>query len=172
MASRYSDKSELGQPAPGQPGRELARRPHAVLENGGVDVQAANAVRVTGPPVPDVLDPQHRAALLGGDAAAQLLVPAGDVEVRVVQPQCQVDPPAAAVAVYRHGDVVALVAHLAGRAPDPALVAVLQADDPRLADHPPHELEHVGGPEVVADQHHHVQLGPGHEPGHEAAGDQ
>jgi hypothetical protein len=68
-------------------GSELAGGPHAVVENRGIDLQAADLVRVARPTVPVVLDAQHRDPLLGGDPLAQFFVPARHVCVQVVQLQ-------------------------------------------------------------------------------------
>jgi hypothetical protein len=65
----------LGSPRLASPGSELTRGVHAVLEDSGIDVQATDLVRIGRPLVPGVFDAQHRAALPGGDALAQFLVP-------------------------------------------------------------------------------------------------
>jgi len=70
---------------PGEPAAELARGAHAVIDHGGIDVQATDLVRVLRAPVPHVLDAQHREALLRGDPLPQFLVPPGHVQVRVVR---------------------------------------------------------------------------------------
>jgi hypothetical protein len=71
-----------GQPALGKPGSELARGAHAVIDHSGIDFQVADQIGMVRPPVPYVFDTQHRAALLGGAALAQLLMPAGAVKPR------------------------------------------------------------------------------------------
>ena len=121
--------------------------------------------------VPVVLDAQHRDALLGGDALAQLLVPAGDVAVQVVQPQCQVDLPAGRV-FHGEGRVIPLIAKLASHAPGAPLVAIVQAGDVGPAHDPPQQGHHVLRGEVAAGEHHHIQLTPAHQPGDIAPGDQ
>jgi hypothetical protein len=71
----------IWQAALGKPGGELARGAHSVIDHGGVDVQATDLIRISRPPVPHLFDSQHRAALFGGYALAQLFVPARDVKM-------------------------------------------------------------------------------------------
>src|SRR5215470_11162647 len=89
--------------------------------------QAANCAGVLRAAMPFVLDAQHRAALLAGDPLAQFLVPLSHVEVRVVQPQRQIDLPDMPGPLHGDRHVVPLVADLAGDAARAALVAVFQA---------------------------------------------
>jgi hypothetical protein len=90
-----------------------------VLQHRGVDLHAADQVGVAGRPVPDVLDPQHGAALVGGDGLWQPLVPRCDARMRIVQPDREVQPSRLAaragggmVGCFRVGSVwVVLTAH-------------------------------------------------------------
>ena len=61
----------------GEPCSELAWGAHSVMKDRGVDLDAADLMRVGRPAAPVVLDVQHRDALLGGDARTQLFVPRG-----------------------------------------------------------------------------------------------
>ena len=93
--------------------------------------------------MPDVFDAQHRAALFGDDAAAQLLVPPGDIDVRVMQPQGQVDPPVVATPFHRERHVVALVSVLTGHAPGALLVVVIRGRGSGLINDPAQQLHYV-----------------------------
>src|SRR5262245_8224401 len=95
---------------------------HAVIDPGGIDVPATDLIGICRPPVPHVFDAQHRATLFGGDALAQLLMPARDIDMRIMQPQGQIDPPAVARPLHRKGHVVTLIADLAGDASRAPLV--------------------------------------------------
>jgi hypothetical protein len=81
---------------PRKPGSELLRGADSIVEDRGVDLQTPDRVRIGRTAVPVVFDPQHRPALFGGDPPAQFLMPARDILVQVMQPQGQVDLPAAA----------------------------------------------------------------------------
>src|SRR6185437_11563809 len=105
--------------------------------------------------------------LLRRDPPAQFLVPAGDVAVQVVQPQGQVDLPAVRE-LRGQGDVIPLVADLAGHAPGTPFVAVVQAGDLGPGHDPRQQGHDVRGREIRADQDHYVYLRPAHQPGDEA----
>jgi hypothetical protein len=102
----------------------------------------------------------------------QLFVPAGYGQVGMLQPKRQGDLPRLASVLYGEGHVVALVADLAGHTARTPLVAVVQAGDPWPRHDPCQQAHHVRGREVAADVHHHIDLGPAHQPGNETAGDQ
>ena len=72
-------RSGLGQSATSEPAPELLRRANAVIDNGGVDLEATDLIRVARQPKPHVVDPQHRRALLIGDRVTQRLMPRRDV---------------------------------------------------------------------------------------------
>lgn len=111
-----------------QPGIELLRGANPVVEDGGVDLHTADLVRIAGKPVPYVLDPEDRAALLDRDALAQALMPGRQVRVRIVQPQGQVDAPRPAIVGQGDGHVVPLVPSGTGRGSETAFVAIVESD--------------------------------------------
>ncbi len=81
----------------------LVEGAHADIDQGGIDVQATDLIGICRPPVPLVFDAQYRATLFGGDALAQLPVPARDIDMWIMQPQRQIDPPAVARPLHRKG---------------------------------------------------------------------
>jgi len=84
----------------------------------------------------------------------------------------QVDLPGPAGVLHGQGHMVALVADLAGHTARTPLVAVVQAGDPWPRHDPCQQAHHVWRREAAADVHHHIDLGPAHQPGDETAGDQ
>jgi hypothetical protein len=90
---RSPASSGFGQPAIGEPAAELLRRSDAVIDNCGIDLEAANPIGVAREAKPHVLDPQHCRTLAVGDRVTQCLMPSRDVLVRIAQPQREVEPP-------------------------------------------------------------------------------
>lgn len=84
MARRYDTggflvygRSVLGQSATSEPAPELLRRANAVIDNGGVDLEATDLIRVARQPKPHVVDLQHRRALRGKTSAMTAWLPPG-----------------------------------------------------------------------------------------------
>jgi hypothetical protein len=101
-------KIRLGQSATGEPAPELLRRAYAVIDDGGVDIEATHLIRS--------LDSRNHtslirstAALLTGDRVTQRLMPRRGVLMKIVQPERKVEAPDAAAAGKLKRDVIPLL---------------------------------------------------------------
>lgn len=147
----------------GEPAAELLRCSDAVIDNGGVDLEATNPIGVAREAKPHVLDPQYRRPLFVGDRVTQCLMPSRDVSVKIVQPQGQVQPPRASRSLKQEWDVIPLVSDLSRRAAVSSFVPIVEADNPGKLHEPGDQLQDISWAVAGADEEHHIKIAPAHE---------
>jgi hypothetical protein len=97
-------------------------------------------------------------------------MPGGDVLVRIVQPQREVQAPDAVGAIDEQWDVIPLVSDLSSWAALRSFVSKRKADYARESDNPGHQLYGILWAEVSSDKRHQINLAPAHQLGDVAAG--
>src|SRR5205814_2015213 len=98
-----------------------------------------------------------------------LLVPPGHVDVGVVQPHAEIDPPGARGGVGHEGDVPAFVAPLSGGRAGTTLVMDVEPGDAGQSYELGEQADEVRQPEPGGHEDHDIEIAPDHQTGDVAA---
>jgi hypothetical protein len=158
-------RSGLGKSAIGEPMPELIRCAYAVIDNGGVDLLAADLIGITRQPKPHVLDLEHRSALIIGDRVTQRLVPRRDVLMKIVQPERKVEAPDAGAANKLEREVIPLLLNESSWASVSPFVSIVEADHPRKLHDSRDQVQDISWTVVGSDKQSNIKIAPAHQVG-------